>query len=198
MYQWSWKMPEPSAPQAFHSFRECINFCSHMVLIFCGRSLPVTSSLHSNLHPPFIVFVTQVVGCELVFQAVSYTLLSVSGPSPAELMTTVLSHMRLPQPGGPGRCIYIPQEQGCPVIPQGSGFPFCRLLRWSWSSKSCYDRRSVSQYVVASSSLWNLWPDVIFCLNVAVLSQGCPLWREIGSIFCQSFSSVFSPLSSWS
>jgi hypothetical protein len=42
-------------------------------------------------------------------------------------------------------------------------------------SKSCYDRRSVSQYVVVSSSLWNLWPDIIFCLKVAVLS----LWGAL-------------------
>jgi hypothetical protein len=37
-------------------------------------------------------------------------------------------------------------------------------------SKSCYDWRSVSQYVLVSSPLWNLWPDIIFCLKVAVLS----------------------------
>jgi hypothetical protein len=37
--------------------------------------------------------------------------------------------LRLPQPGGPGSRIYIPQEQGGPVIPPGTGFPFCRLLR---------------------------------------------------------------------
>jgi hypothetical protein len=38
------------------------------------------------------------------------------------------SHLRLPQPRGPSPCIYIPQEQGGPVIPLGTGFPFCRLL----------------------------------------------------------------------
>jgi hypothetical protein len=37
--------------------------------------------------------------------------------------------LRLPQPGGPGPRIYIPQEQGGPVIPPGTGFPFRRLLR---------------------------------------------------------------------
>jgi hypothetical protein len=42
-------------------------------------------------------------------------------------------------------------------------------------SKSCYDWRSVSQYVVVSSSLWNPWPHVIFCLKVAVLS----LWGAL-------------------
>jgi hypothetical protein len=37
--------------------------------------------------------------------------------------------LRLPQSGGPGPRIYIPQEQGGPVIPPGAGFPFRRLLR---------------------------------------------------------------------
>jgi hypothetical protein len=36
---------------------------------------------------------------------------------------TLLSHLRLPQPGGPGSRIYIPQEQGGPVIPPDTGFP---------------------------------------------------------------------------
>jgi hypothetical protein len=40
----------------------------------------------------------------------------------------LLSHLRLPQPGGPGPCIYIPQEQSGPVIPPGTGFPICCLL----------------------------------------------------------------------
>jgi hypothetical protein len=37
--------------------------------------------------------------------------------------------LRLPQPGGPGPRIYIPQEQGGPDIPLDTGFPFRRLLR---------------------------------------------------------------------
>jgi hypothetical protein len=37
---------------------------------------------------------------------------------------TLLSHLTLPQPGGPGSRIYIPQEQDSPVIPPGIG------LRW--------------------------------------------------------------------
>jgi hypothetical protein len=48
------------------------------------------------------------------------------------------SDLRLIQPGGPGPCIYIPQEQGGPVVPPGTGFPFHRLLqlarlRWRYS-----------------------------------------------------------------
>jgi hypothetical protein len=42
---------------------------------------------------------------------------------------SLLSHLRLPQPGGPGSRIYVPQEQGGPVIPAGTGFPLCHLLR---------------------------------------------------------------------
>jgi hypothetical protein len=36
----------------------------------------------------------------------------------------LLSHLRFPQLGGPGPLIYTPQEQGGPVIPLGTGFPF--------------------------------------------------------------------------
>jgi hypothetical protein len=52
----------------------------------------------------------------------------------------LLSHfLRLPQHGGPDPRIYIPQEQGVPVIPPGTGFPFRRLLRlaglrWRYSN----------------------------------------------------------------
>jgi hypothetical protein len=46
---------------------------------------------------------------------------------------------RLSQPGGPGLRLYIPQDQGGQVIPPGTGFPLCRLLRlaglrWRYSS----------------------------------------------------------------
>jgi hypothetical protein len=45
----------------------------------------------------------------------------------------LLSHLRLPQPGGPGSRIYIPQEQGGPVTPPGTGFPFVA----SYGSQGC-------------------------------------------------------------
>jgi hypothetical protein len=42
----------------------------------------------------------------------------------------LLSHIRdPPKPGGPGHRICTPQEQGDPVMPLGTGFPFRRLLR---------------------------------------------------------------------
>jgi hypothetical protein len=42
---------------------------------------------------------------------------------------TFLSHLRLLQPREPGSRIYIPQEQGGPVIPPGTGYPLSLLLR---------------------------------------------------------------------
>jgi hypothetical protein len=47
--------------------------------------------------------------------------------------------LRLPQPGGPGPRIYIPQEQGGPDISLDTGFSFRRLLRlaglrWRYSN----------------------------------------------------------------
>jgi hypothetical protein len=50
-----------------------------------------------------------------------------------------VSDSRLHQPRGPGPRIYIPPEQGGPVIPPGSGFSFRRLLwlaglRWRYSN----------------------------------------------------------------
>jgi hypothetical protein len=52
---------------------------------------------------------------------------------------SVLSHIQDPQPGGSGPRIYIPQEQGGPVITSGTGFPFrCPLwpagLWWRYST----------------------------------------------------------------
>jgi hypothetical protein len=59
----------------------------------------------------------------------------------------LLSHLRLPQPGGPGPRIYTPQERGGPVMPPGTGFPFCRLLRlaglrWRYSNPPPHGLRS--------------------------------------------------------
>jgi hypothetical protein len=48
---------------------------------------------------------------------------------PRESGPHFVSDSRLPQPGGPGPCIYIPQDQGGPIIPPGAGFLFLRLLR---------------------------------------------------------------------
>jgi hypothetical protein len=51
------------------------------------------------------------------------------GLSPVGLKNILSQFLRLPQPGGPGLHIYIPQEQGGPDKPPGTGFPFRCLLR---------------------------------------------------------------------
>jgi hypothetical protein len=54
---------------------------------------------------------------------------------------TRVSNSILPQPGGSRPPIYILHEQGGPIITQGIGFPFRRLLRhagprWRYSNLS--------------------------------------------------------------
>jgi hypothetical protein len=141
----------------------------------------------------------------------------------------LLSHLRLPQPGRPGSCIFIPQEQGGLVIPPGIGFPLCPfcdsqgysggILTLSQpplrSSKLFYNWRSVSQYVLVSSTLAGLatiyywtWSNVTMdgrsvsmtwrpahcgtCDQILILSKFCclvsvgrPLWQEVRSVSCQ-------------
>jgi hypothetical protein len=64
------------------------------------------------------------VGCPLWREDMS-AICSVITQWPESLKTrnhTLLSHLRLPQPGGPGSSLYIPQEKDGPVIPPGTGF----------------------------------------------------------------------------
>jgi hypothetical protein len=128
----------------------------------------------------------------------------------------IVSDSRLPQPEGTGPRIYIPQEQGGPVLPPGIGFPFRRLLRlaglwWRYlnppsrgvnfllaqeiksesESESHCDWQSVSLSILVSSPVWGSWPDISYCLTVNVLSLGGrPLWREDGSVVCKSVCSI--------
>jgi hypothetical protein len=48
----------------------------------------------------------------------------------------LLSHLRLPQPGGPGPRIYIPQEQGGPIT-QLYPRALCSLFVASYDSRGC-------------------------------------------------------------
>jgi hypothetical protein len=112
----------------------------------------------------------------------SYNLLSLWSKSRRTHDHILLSHLRL-LPGGPRPYIYIPLEQGGPVIPWGIGFPFCRILRptglrWRYSNprpdgsdwlkfKLHCDWRSVGQFVLVSGPLWGPWPDFNFlCLTI--------------------------------
>jgi hypothetical protein len=61
----------PSIQQDFLNFKELISFCkSHVLILLVGGGLDVygfEQSLNSSLHPPFMVSVTQVMVCELIF-----------------------------------------------------------------------------------------------------------------------------------
>jgi hypothetical protein len=90
----------------------------------------------------------------------------------------LLSHLRLPEPGGPGPRIYIPQEQGGPAIPSGTGFPFCRLLRlaglrWRYSNPPPHGSYSTANY------LFLLYINTVFCLDF-----NYSFWPEESSETC--------------
>jgi hypothetical protein len=97
-----------------------------------------------------------------------------------------VSDSRLPQPGGPGFRIYIPLEQGVPVVPPGNGFLFRRLLRlarprWKHSNPPTRDdteNESKSYITIDGRSavlslnkapIWSLRPDFYSCQTVAGL-----------------------------
>jgi hypothetical protein len=83
----------------------------------------------------------------------------------------LLSHLRLPQPGGPGSRIYIPQEPGGPVTLPGTEFSHCRSRSYFTSDSQS---ANMSWYRVP---LWDLWQDIISCRNVAVWNLlSCIYW----------------------
>jgi hypothetical protein len=77
--------------------------------------------------------------CNLMLLLVLASTVPLGSDSDATQDHILLSQfLRLPKPGGPDLSIYIPQEQGGPDIPPGTGFPFRRLLRlaglrWKYS-----------------------------------------------------------------
>jgi hypothetical protein len=95
-----------------------------------------------------------------------------------------VSDLRLPEPGGPGPCIYIPQEQGGLVIPPGTGFwlPYKRpsvsllwplgtdrtentallLLRAFVSAETCLINRSTATNVRVTSRIVTI-PLLLIC-----------------------------------
>jgi hypothetical protein len=104
-----------------------------------------------------------------------------------------VSDSRLPQPGGPGPRIYIPQEQGGPVIPPGTGFPFRRLLglagvRWRYSTPPPHGMKSMYAFRVR----------VRVSLRLAVYRQSVrlgdkPLQSQGHTFFFQLNTCVNSP-----
>jgi hypothetical protein len=80
------------------------------------------------------------------------------------------------QTGGPGPCIYIPQEQGDTVISPGTGFPFCCLLRdaelrWRYSNPPPHrgpnQEDQVFVFMSPSDRVAQLYPQALGSLFVA-------------------------------
>jgi hypothetical protein len=95
-----------------------------------------------------------------------------------------VSDSRLPQPGRLGPRLYIPQEQGGPVIPPDTGFPFRRLLwlaglRWMYWTPPSYNssvrtprkiRVTCYQECLFTGSLSsNGWPSIVEGQRVAMV-----------------------------
>jgi hypothetical protein len=139
---------------------------------------------------------------------------SPSDPNPAEL-TTIFYCLIWDSSNLEGHVqyLYLPQEQGCPVILPGTGFPFRRLLRlaglrWRYSNPPLHGNsgsqcqshvttggQSVSQSVSMS---WCRAPsgshDQMFVTLRRLLScllLGRPLWREVWSALYHTKSAVY-------
>jgi hypothetical protein len=126
---------------------------------------------------------------------------SLLGTSPTELNNRIsLSHLRLPHDGGPGSCFYIPQDQGGPFIPLGTGFPFCRFLWlaglwWRYSNSPPHSNELCQSYITIVSQsaspswcqapIWDPRPIfpilslIIFLGSFGFVDVGRPLWREL-------------------
>jgi hypothetical protein len=114
---------------------------------------------------------------------------SFSGPSPAGLMTNFYClRFKTPPTCGPAHRIYIPQEQGGPVMPPGIAFPFRRLLRlagllWNFSTPPPHGRLTDTQLsdgprrehtfpVSPLENVRNLLPNNGRCLQSRYLATG--------------------------
>jgi hypothetical protein len=95
-----------------------------------------------------------------------------------------VSDLRLPQPGGPGLCIYIPQEQGGPVIHPGTGLLFdpCLLVWLPFIASGEPDRNHCLQkfHYCCSSTVYSALPrECVFtaatCVRKPLPRNGHPL-----------------------
>jgi hypothetical protein len=124
---------------------------------------------------------------------------------------TLVYHLRLPHPGGPGPHNYIHQEQGDSVIPPGTGFPFCHLLRivglrWKYSNPPSHgvglNFEVRSYFTTDSQSVSMSWcrahlrtcDQILLSVGMllseicGLVSVGLPLWREDGSAICSAIT----------
>jgi hypothetical protein len=91
-----------------------------------------------------------------------------------------VSYSRLLHSGGPGPPIYIPQEQGVPVIAPGTGYAFRLLvwlagLRWRYSKYKFKADRIQSTSPNIASTLVFIFIKVKFTLLLAVSRQSVRL-----------------------
>jgi hypothetical protein len=99
-------------------------------------------------------------------------------------MTFTVADLRLPQPGGPGPRMHIPQEQGVPVIPPSTG-----LL--SVASKSQNQSYVTTDGQSASLSwnkapIWGVNPDFCYYQTVAgLLMWGALSDERTGLLFAR-------------
>jgi hypothetical protein len=86
--------------------------------------------------------------------------------------------LRLPQPGGPSPRIYIPQEQGGPDIPPGTGFPLHRLLRLPGTKVEVFYPTSTRELIVKYKDIftlttiqchWEPWSSYVFHANITYM-----------------------------
>jgi hypothetical protein len=97
---------------------------------------------------------------------------------------TVLSHLRLLPTSRARSRIYIPQEQGGPVIPLDTGFPFCRFLRlaglrWRYSIPPAHgdthtDTQAFLQYDKKSIKTTHSTTFLFFYTEDTFLPNRCP------------------------
>jgi hypothetical protein len=90
-----------------------------------------------------------------------------SGTQDRILLSQVL---RVPEPGRPGLRLYIPQEEGGPVIPPGTVFPFRRLLRlvelrWRYSNPFPHGAAILKLKLALSGSSPAELTTIFYCLT---------------------------------
>jgi hypothetical protein len=89
------------------------------------------------------------------------------------------------QPGGPGPHIYIPHQQGSPVVPTGTGFgsevlALGQSQSWSYTAT---DGQSMCLGVEPQAPIWGLWSDSYSWQNSwGCVDVGRPLWQEDGPV----------------
>jgi hypothetical protein len=81
----------------------------------------------------------------------------------------LLSHLRVPQPGGPDPRIYIPQEQGGPDITPGHWVPFLSPLT---TRRAAVEVRLVCSRYSTSRCSWVSYRKVVTIVHSVLHSQG--------------------------